>query len=179
MPLSSFYPTQYCESVLTIDYAKLYQLGYRGLIFDIDQTLVNHGDPATAEVEELFRQIQTLGFKTLLLSNNSQERIEAFTTNIDTAFIPLANKPQPQGFQAALKQLGLPKDQVLMIGDQVFTDILGANRVGLKSILVRFIRRHHETKIGKKRQLERLILATYGLSKKHYNQLGAIERKGD
>lgn len=148
------------------------------MIFDIDQTLVNHGDPATPKVEKLFQDILELGFKVIFLSNNSQERIAEFTQNMNIPFVHLADKPNPSGFEKAIAQLDLERQQIIMIGDQVFTDILGANRVGLTSILVRFIRREHEVKIGKKRRLEQLILLTYRVRKSYYNRLGEIS-KGD
>ena len=67
-----------------IDYQKLYQKGFRGIIFDIDNTLVHHGDDSTPEIDDLFRKIQGLGLKTLLLSNNDRGRVERFIKNIDT-----------------------------------------------------------------------------------------------
>ena len=67
-----------------IDYQKLYQKGFRGIIFDIDNTLVHHGDDSTPEIDDLFRKIQRLGLKTLLLSNNDRGRVERFIKNIDT-----------------------------------------------------------------------------------------------
>lgn len=174
--LAKFYPHHYLNSVFDIDYSALWEQGFRGLIFDIDQTLVNHGEPATPEVEKLFQKIQNLGFKVIFLSNNSQERITEFTQNMDIPFVHLADKPKTTGFEKAITQLGLERQQIVMIGDQVFTDILGANRVGLTSILVRFIRREHEVKIGKKRRLEQLILLTYRWRKNYYNRLGKISK---
>ena len=85
--LERFYPHEYAESVFSIDYGRLYGLGYRGLIFDIDNTLVHHGDDATPEVEALFAKIQGMGFTTLLLSNNDEKRIQRFIKNIDTLYI--------------------------------------------------------------------------------------------
>ena len=67
-----FYPYEYVKNVFSIDYDKLYSKGYRGLIFDIDNTLVHHGDDSTDEVDELFKYIQQIGFKTIILSNNSE-----------------------------------------------------------------------------------------------------------
>ena len=68
------YPYEYVESVFSIDYNKLYNIGYKGIIFDIDNTLVPHGKDATAEIEILFQTIHRIGFKTLLLTNNDEER---------------------------------------------------------------------------------------------------------
>ncbi len=82
--IKKYYPYEYAESVFMIDYQKLYQKGFRGIIFDIDNTLVHHGDDSTPEIDDLFRKIQRLGLKTLLLSNNDRGRVERFIKNIDT-----------------------------------------------------------------------------------------------
>lgn len=172
---AKFYPYNEVESVFSIDYERLAQLGYQGLIFDIDQTLVNHGDPVTPEVEALFARLAQQGFKTIFLSNNSPERLQEFSQNMAVPFIALANKPEPEAYKKALAVLDLPAKAVLMIGDQVFTDVLGANRAGLASILVRFIRRPHEVNIGKKRRVEQVLLWFYRRSSA-YNRLGHISK---
>ena len=78
-------------------------MGYKAIIFDIDNTLVHHGEDSTQEVDELFRQIQNIGLKTLLLSNNTQERIERFIKNINSLYIYDAQKPSTEGYFKALK----------------------------------------------------------------------------
>lgn len=144
-----FYPYAYVDSVFAINYQKLYNMGYRGLIFDIDNTLVHHGDDSTPEIDDLFFRIQKMGFKTLLLSNNTEERIESFLKNIDSLYIHDARKPEKAGYEKAAEMLGIEKEKIMFIGDQVFTDILGANRCGLDSILVKFIRIDNNAPIGK------------------------------
>lgn len=175
--LKKFYPYNYIDSVFDIDYGKLKRLGYQGLIFDIDQTLVNHGDPITPEVEALFLTLKKMEFNIIFLSNNSQERLEEFTKTLGLPFVHLADKPKTSGFEKAIARLNVEKEKIVMIGDQVFTDILGANRVGISSILVRFIRREHEVNIGKKRRLEQVILLTYRWRKSYYNRLGNLTKE--
>jgi len=135
------YPCEYLDSVFSIDYRKLYQLGYRGILLDIDNTLVLHGADSTPEVDQLFREMHQAGLKTLLLSNNSEERIQRFLANIQSLYIAEADKPAPRSYQQALTMLGIPREQAVMVGDQIFTDIYGANRCGIDSILVHFLRR--------------------------------------
>ena len=94
--LKQFYPYEYAESVFAIDYEKLWQMGYRGLLFDIDNTLVHHGDDSTPEIDALFREIQAIGFKTLLLSNNEEKRINRFMQNITSYYIHML-KSQSHG----------------------------------------------------------------------------------
>lgn len=180
--LKNFYPYEYAESVFAIDYKKLYDLGFRGIIFDIDNTLVHHGEDSTPEVDELFKKIHATGLKTVLLSNNTDERIEHFLENIESPYVYDAHKPETEGYFKALEILGVKKDEAVVIGDQVFTDILGANKCGIPSILVKFLRKDTEKKIGKKRQLEKVILFTYKLRKSYRNRIGDImktEEKAD
>lgn len=176
--LKRYYPYEYAESIFNIDYSKLYSLGYRGIIFDIDNTLVHHGDDSTPEVDELFKHIHSIGLKTLLLSNNNTERIKRFLKNIDSSYIADADKPKTDNYHKAVNMLGLKREEVVFIGDQLFTDIYGANKSGIASILVRFLQREGETKIGKKRTLEKVILKIYSLSKSYQHRIGDIYKEG-
>lgn len=172
-----FYPYEYVESVFTIDYNKLYSLGYRGIIFDIDNTLVHHGEDSTPEIDNLFAEIHKTGLKTLLLSNNDTERIERFNININTLYIPDANKPKTDNYYKAIEMLGCKKEETVFIGDQLFTDIYGANKCGIANILVKFLRYETETRIGKKRTLEKFILCLYKRSKSCQHRIGDIHMK--
>ena len=172
--LSFFYPKEYVPSVFAIDYEKLYEKGYRALIIDIDNTLVPHGADSTPEIDALFASIHAAGLRTMILSNNSEERVQRFLRNIDSDYVYDAHKPQPSGYRAAVRKLGLKKKEVVVIGDQVFTDVLGANLTGLDSILVAFIRKPGETRIGKRRTVEQFILRCYARSARHQHRLGDI-----
>lgn len=176
--LKIFYPYETVESVFTIDYDKLYAMGIRGLIFDIDNTLVHHGDDSTPAIDDLFREIQAKGFKTLLLSNNEEKRINRFILNIRTYYIHDADKPKPAAYWRALEVMELEKDQVVVIGDQVFTDVLGANLAGMPSILVKFLRWPGETALGKRRRAEQALMLTYRLRRSCQHRLGGVERQG-
>lgn len=173
--LKKYYPFEYVESVFSIDYEKLWQIGYRGIIFDIDNTLVPHGAKSNDKVDELFKKIQQLGFKTFILSDNGKDRINNFLANIECEYIDNANKPSVYGYNKAIKIMNLNKNEVIFIGDQIFTDILGANRAGIASILVKFIGHDTEKKIGIKRRIEKVILSIYKRSPKYLFRLGAIE----
>lgn len=157
--IENWLPDQYVEDVYSIDYENLYQQGFRGLIFDIDNTLVAHGKDSDSKIEKLFQELHSLGFKTLLLSNNSRERVERFNRNINTLFINSACKPRKECFINALKLIGTCPGQTIMVGDTLFTDIRGANRVGLKSIMVKFIGYYSSEPKGIKRRVEKVILS--------------------
>ena len=174
--LKNYYAYEYVESVFLIDYKKLYQKGYKGIIFDLDNTLVPHGKPSTPEVDELFENIQKIGFKTFILSDNGKNRIEEFLKNIKCPYIDNANKPSPDNYLKAIKTMKLSKNDVIFIGDQIFTDILGANKAGIASILVKYIGYYDgNQKIGIKRHIEKIILKIYSKSKKYQHRIGNIE----
>lgn len=175
--LERFYPYEYAESVFAIDYDKLYRLGYRGILFDIDNTLVHHGEDSTEEVDALFQTIHKAGLRTLLLSNNDEERIQRFLRHIDSFYISDAGKPGTGGYRQALRMLGIRKAEAVVIGDQLFTDIYGANRCGIASILVRYLRRPGEKKIGKRRRAEQIILWFYRRNRLCQNRIGDIYRE--
>ena len=173
-----FYPCEYVESVFSIDYNKLYNKGYRGIIFDIDNTLVPHGNDSTQEIDELFTEIHNLGLKTLLLSNNGEKRIKKFNENINSLYICNSDKPKVGNYLKAIEMLNIKKEEAIFIGDQIFTDIYGANRSGIDNILVRFIGYNVETKIGIRRNLEKIVLKLYALNKSCQNRIGDIQKRG-
>jgi len=171
------YPYEYVDSVFSIDYKKLYDRGYRALIFDIDNTLVPHGKDSTEEVDKLFRDIQGIGFQTFILSNNSDARIKRFLKNIESPYIYDAQKPKVDNYLKAIEMLKVKKEEAVFIGDQIFTDIYGANKCGIPNILVKFIRRKDEKKIGIRRNIEKVILKFYQWNKRCQNRLGGIQKK--
>lgn len=169
-----FYPYEYVESVFTIDYPKLAELGYRGIIFDVDNTLVPHGGDSTPQVDALFAQVHDAGLATVLLSDNDAPRIERFLANIESPYVCDAEKPDPRGFMRALEMLGMPAEQVVCVGDQVFTDIRGANSCGIPCILVKYIGYNEPGKKGKRRFVEAQILKAYQRSRFRH-RIGDIE----
>ncbi len=133
--LQAVYPSVMAESVEKIRYDKLWEKGFRGLIFDIDNTLVPHGAEATPKSRAFFAYLHEIGFETCLLSNNHPPRVEPFAHAVKSRFLCNAHKPSKVGFQQAIAEMSLREDQVALIGDQIFTDIWGANRSGIVSIL--------------------------------------------
>ena len=172
--LEMLYPHEYVESVFSIDYNKLYDIGYRGIMFDIDNTLAHHGEDSTKEVDELFQSIRAIGLKTLLLSNNSDERIKRFNKNIDSLYISEAQKPNIANYLKAVEMMDIKKEEALCIGDQIFTDIYGANRSGIDNILVKYMRRGNEARIGIRRNIEKVVLKFYARNKSCQNRIGNI-----
>ncbi|UTC76020.1 VanW family protein [Treponema sp. OMZ 792] len=175
--LKNFFPHTYTKNVFCIDYEKLFRLGYKALIFDIDNTLVHHGGDAPNEVKTLFSTLKKIGFKLILLSDNSKERVEKFARDIGCPYICEASKPDTSPFYKALEILGTKNNETIVIGDQIFKDILGANKNNIPSILVQFIRLKSEKWIGFTRYVEKLILFLYKFAGKYNNRIGNIEIK--
>ena len=167
------------RDVYCIDYEKLYKKGIRGFLFDIDNTLVHHGEDSNERVDEFFRYLQKIGYKTMLISDNSKERVERFARNIDCPYIYEAGKPHFESFHKALEILKLNQSEVFYIGDQIFLDILGANRAGIRGILVDFIRVPGVTKIGKKRYIEKILLMIFSISKRERLNKAYISKEKD
>ncbi|MGN0160656.1 MAG: YqeG family HAD IIIA-type phosphatase [Lachnospiraceae bacterium] len=156
-----FYPREYLDSTYEIDFEKMYERGYRGVIFDIDNTLVMHGYPADEQAVGFFDKLREIGFSTCLVSNNKRPRVESFAVDVKSEFIFKANKPSVKGYQAAMEKMGTDKNSTFFVGDQLFTDVYGANRTGLYTILVKPIDPHEEIQIVLKRYLEKIVLFFY------------------
>lgn len=157
----SFYPDCEAESAYGIDYATLYKQGYRGIIFDIDNTLVPHGAPATKEAVELFDRLRELGFATMLLSNNKEPRVKSFADAVKSGYLHKAGKPGRAGYERAMKRMSTNAETTVFVGDQLFTDIWGAGKLGIRTFLTKPIHPKEEIQIVLKRYLERVILYFY------------------
>ncbi|SDA11633.1 vancomycin resistance protein VanW [Ruminococcus sp. YE71] len=175
--LNKLFPAAYADSVYTIDYAKLYEKGYRGIILDIDNTLVHHGDPADEKITALFDRIRASGLKTVLLSDNELSRVQPFAEAVGSPFVCDADKPSKSGYSKALAVLGLDKRQVICAGDQLILDVRGANRSGMDCILVHFIEAEGETELGQKRYFEYGALRLWEKTPL-FNRLGDIYQGG-
>ncbi len=169
--LKTFYPDKIYKSSFEIPYEKLYEKGIRGLIFDIDNTLTEHGKPATEEAIALMERLKKIGFKVCLLSNNKEARVQMFNEPIQVDYIYKAGKPKRSGYLAAMEKMGTTKQTTVFVGDQLFTDVWGAKRTGITSYLVEPIDPHEEIQIVLKRYLEKPILYCYKKEKEKYGRL--------
>lgn len=159
--LEQFYPDDWLDSAYVIDYEGLYAEGYRGLIFDIDNTLVPHGAPADARAKALFVRLKKTGFSYCLLSNNKEPRVKLFNQDIGAEYIFKAGKPGKEGYRKAMEKMGTNNKNTVFIGDQLFTDVWGAKRTGIRSILVKPMNPKEEIQIVLKRRLEWIVLYFY------------------
>lgn len=158
MIFQTFFPEEQAESAYEIAYDELFRQGYRGVIFDIDNTLVEHGADADERAVKLFQRLKKTGWKSCLLSNNKEERVKRFNREIHTQYIYKAGKPSKKGYYEAMKRMGTRPENTVFVGDQLFTDVWGAKRAGLKNILVKPIDPREEIQIVLKRRLERIVL---------------------
>ncbi|MCR8645737.1 YqeG family HAD IIIA-type phosphatase [Paenibacillus sp. N1-5-1-14] len=154
-------PKQSVRTVYEIDLEQLWNQGKRGIITDLDNTLVGARDPhATPELLKWLDKVRELGFKVIIVSNNYHERVSIFSKPLDIPFIHKAKKPTSIPFHKAMKMIGTTADETIMIGDQMMTDVLGGNRLGLYTILVNPIAPKDEGVFTKvvNRNLEKIAL---------------------
>ena len=164
--LTKFYPDEYHESVFSVDYTGLFGAGITNLIFDIDNTLAPFDTPEpTTQCRSLLMGLKEQGFSVALLSNNKAARVETFNSTLGLVCVWKAKKPKKTGVMRALELLGDAKPQTTaLIGDQLFTDIWCARRVGLRAILVRPQSPRDEFLVKIKRYAEKPILWIYNKS---------------
>ncbi|MBQ5318017.1 MAG: YqeG family HAD IIIA-type phosphatase [Oscillospiraceae bacterium] len=157
--MAIFKPTYALKSVLEITPEALKQRDIKALVLDLDNTLTTHDNPAPAEgVLDWIADMQRAGIKLLIVSNNTAERVTPFAEMLGLHFVPNGAKPLPKGFKRAIAELGISKKQVCAVGDQIFTDILGANMAGIRSIFVYPIEFEHSTFFTVKRAIEKPLL---------------------
>ncbi|MBQ8164547.1 MAG: YqeG family HAD IIIA-type phosphatase [Clostridia bacterium] len=130
-------PSVWVETIHHIDYQKLYDSGKRAIYFDIDNTMASYNDPLPDEkLHKFVKNLHEIGFKVAVLSNAKSGRAKLFADALALDFEGKALKPRRKGFNRLSERLGVKADEVVMIGDQLFTDIWGGNRFGCYTVLV-------------------------------------------
>ena len=162
------YPDACADSAYVIPYRKLYEMGYRGIIYDIDNTLVPHGAPADERAVALFEELRSIGFQAVLLSNNKEPRVKMFNDAVHAAYIFKAGKPKRASYLRAMEMMGTTCRNTFFVGDPLFTDVWGARMAGIPSYLVKQIDKKEEIQIVLKRRLEWVVLFFYrGYVRRH------------
>jgi len=137
MLLRKFLPNEHVKSIFDIKPTVLKQKGIKGIITDLDNTLVAWDvKDATSEVINWFQQIKEANIKITIISNNNMERVKVFSEPLGTPFVYSARKPLTKAFNKVAREMGLKKEEIVVIGDQLLTDILGGNFAGFHTILV-------------------------------------------
>ncbi|WP_350345108.1 YqeG family HAD IIIA-type phosphatase [Proteinivorax tanatarense] len=163
--LKKLTPNLYLDSIYELDLEKLKKNDIDTIITDLDNTLVGWNEPSpNSKLMNWFENLTKQGFKVVIVSNNSENRVASFAKEVGLPFISKANKPRRSPFSRAIELTGSKKTSTAVIGDQIFTDVLGGNRSGLFTILV--IPINEKEFIGTKivRQGEKMVLRS--LSKK-------------
>ena len=135
--MNNFIPDMYQKSIYHIDYDKLKDDGIKCLLFDLDNTCVPFKDKEpNKKLIELFEMLKDMDFKIIIFSNAVKKRVAPFKKVLDVDCLARAHKPRSASFLKILKLFGYNLSEVAIIGDQLYKDILGGNRVGIKTILV-------------------------------------------
>ncbi|HOV41174.1 MAG TPA: YqeG family HAD IIIA-type phosphatase [Oscillospiraceae bacterium] len=130
-------PTIVLDSVLDINKELLDEYGIKGLILDLDNTLAKHGSPEPEKgVACWVEEMKKSGISMVIVSNNREERVRPFAENLGLDFVWGGKKPLASGFKKAREKMGLEFDEIAIVGDQLFTDMLGANIKRIKTIFV-------------------------------------------
>ena len=158
------FPDEYYSSTYDIDFRRYYKRGYRAVFFDIDNTLVEHDAPADERSIRLIKKLKAMGFKVCFISNNKEPRVASFNKFMGADYVFKAGKPKADGYIEGMKKVHVGRKRTLFVGDQIFTDIWGANNAGLHSILVKQIAFKEEIQIYLKRIIEWPIVLVFKLT---------------
>lgn len=153
-------PDRYLTDVHAIDFEALEASGIRGLLLDIDNTILPRDtNVISPELARWARGVKERGFGVCLVSNNWHERVYLLAEELEFDIVAKSVKPLPFAFLAALRRLGLKARQCAVVGDQLFTDILGGNLIGATTILVQPLSESDLPHTLALRLLERRIMA--------------------
>ncbi len=135
--MEKYVPDMYQQSIYTIDYQMLLDKGIKCLLFDLDNTLVPVTDrKPTKKLKELFDDLKNKGFKVIIFSNSHRKRLKPFKEELNVDCCASAKKPFKEKFLLVLNEYHYNVNEVAIIGDQILTDILGGNKVGILTVLV-------------------------------------------
>ena len=164
-----FKPNFWLKNVLSINKKFLTENNIKGLVLDLDNTLSMHGSPAAENgVMEWLDEMRALGIKMVVVSNNTEKRVKPLARQLGLDFISFGCKPLTRGITKAIKKMGLQKKEVALVGDQIFTDIIGGNLKRIKTVLVEPFHLEDKPSFKLKRKLESAVF------KRDYSKL---ERK--
>ena len=136
--LNQFKPTWMIESIYNLTPDELKANGIKAILTDLDNTLIAWNNPSgTQELRQWLNQMKTNQIPVIVVSNNNHERVEKAVQRLGLPFVARALKPFKTGIKKALKEYQLQPDEVVMVGDQMLTDVLAANRMNIRSILVK------------------------------------------
>ena len=154
-------PTYYYNSIYDIDYQKLYDSGIRLILTDLDNTLISYKESVpNDDLKNLIIKLKNMGFEIIIVSNSSKGlRAKKFAEILDLKYTKMSLKPLKRGINKAIKKLAsrkYSKDEIILFGDQLMTDIFGANRAKISSVLVKAVDKQTDilpTRINRKLEI--------------------------
>lgn len=157
-----FYPKYYCDKVTDISIDLLKKNNIKGIMLDVDNTLIDFNKNLLNGVKEWIKNIKENNIKCIILSNSNKiDKIKMVANTLDLPYIYFATKPLKRGFKKARENLQLESKNIAVVGDQIFTDVIGANRAKMFSILVNPIAKKDIWITKIKRPIEELIIKSY------------------
>lgn len=160
--LKKLCPKHQAQSILELDLEELERTGIKGIIFDLDNTLVEwKKDSLSSEVIDLISRFKDKGFKLCILSNALEHRVEAVARILNVPYVSRAVKPRKTSFRKALEIMGTSPEQTAVVGDQLFTDILGGNRMELYTIWTPPLSPTEFVSTKAVRQIERMVIRRF------------------
>ncbi len=156
---NKFKPDMFIKDIYKLDLSDMKNRGIKAFIFDIDNTLVTYDDAvAPRHTADWFSKLHSEGFKTYIVSNNNQVRVKGFAQSLGEPYFYKALKPKKKYLIKACEGLNVRPGEAALVGDQLFTDILGGNRMGMFTILVEAISDKEDWFVHLKRRLEKYLL---------------------
>ena len=156
------YPKFYCKKVTDITIQYLKENNIKALILDVDNTLLDFDLNILEGLEDWYKIVKSNNIKCIILSNSNKiNKVKMIANKLQISYITFATKPLKRGFKKAQKELNIPNENIAVIGDQIFTDVIGANRCKMHSILVEPIAKKDIWMTRIKRPIEELILKKY------------------
>ena len=135
--MEKYIPDIYQKSIYTIDYSKLLSRGIKCLLFDLDNTVIASTEKKPSQkAKDLFVSLKQKGFKVIIFSNSPKIRVKQFQNFFEIDCYSNARKPHPGKFRKLLKAYNYNINEVAIIGDQLLTDVVGGNKIGITTILV-------------------------------------------
>lgn len=168
-----FLPSFWAGSISELSPAYFLEKGIKGVICDIDNTLVAHGAPASEAALCFLKNLTDAGIRVCLVSNNSKNRVAPFAKAANLFFISRAAKPLGFAYRRAMAQMGTLRANTAVVGDQLFSDIWGGKRLGLHTVLVSPIEKSKSEGrfVAAKRKLEERVLSFYGPERPNENHV--------
>lgn len=156
------YPKLYCKNILEVTPEILNENNIKALILDVDNTLLDFDLKIIDGLEDWGKTMKENGIKCIILSNSNKEtKVKMVADLLGIEYIKFAMKPLKRGFKMAQKRLEIPNENIAAIGDQIFTDVIGANRSKMFSILVKPLAEKDLWMTRFKRPIENLVIKKY------------------